>query len=395
MATIHQLDAAHSRALDQQFRPRTLKAHRAAARRWAQFVVGVLNADSLLLFDPAAVAPPSPADVRVAEAKMMAWVQWLHMSISPASIRNYLSSFWAQHQVWMRGRSLRDLGVDFAALRQVVSIMTKREPPLKRTKRPFSAVLLARLVRFSLCARCATAERFRRIMAYAAAALALEQLLRISEVTRSCTPTTADGNPMRVQDLVFLSAGGRPVRTPSCLADGIDRELLVTHASVRCPDSKSGHGYDDLCLPAGDPLLARLVIGRSNGLIRLRTDWDANMGPVSACRALWFHMALFPGPAPDAPLFRVYAPRTALPSALPLASFKSWFKAACVAGGVEYKQFGSHCFRVGGMVAMQQAGASVTEVMAQGRWRSDVWAVYCRRDPATARQWASIIMAGQ
>ena len=131
-------------------------------------------------------------------------------------------------------------------------------------------------------------------MAYAAAALALEQLLRISEVTQSCTPTTADGNPMRVQDLVFLSADGRPVRAPSCLADGVDRELLVTHASVRCPDSKSGHGYDDLCLPAGAPLLARLVISRSGGLIRLRRDWDVNMGPVSACRALWLHMALFP-----------------------------------------------------------------------------------------------------
>ena len=33
-------------------------------------------------------------------------------------------------------------------------------------------------------------------------------------------------------------------------------------------------------------------------------------------------------------------------------------------------------------------------VLAQGRWRSDVWQVYCRRDPKASMEWARRILGG-
>ena len=59
----------------------------------------------------------------------------------------------------------------------------------------------------------------------------------------------------------------------------------------------------------------------------------------------------------------------------------------------DYAKYGAHAFRVGGVVAMQDAGASAVEVMAQGRWRSDAWRVYSRRSKRSSMTWASAIMA--
>ena len=134
----------------------------------------------------------------------------------------------------------------------------------------------------------------------------------------------------------------------------------------------------------------------SNGqLLRINGAVSWRVGPsssaVGACRALWAHFAWFPPSCRTAPFLRQYPSN----GQLSVSAFKSWFVRACSHAGIDHSLFGIHCFRVGGMVAMQDGGASLPAVLAQGRWRSDAWTVYCRRRPATAMLWASAIMTAQ
>jgi hypothetical protein len=48
------------------------------------------------------------------------------------------------------------------------------------------------------------------------------------------------------------------------------------------------------------------------------------------------------------------------------AAFLHDFKAVCHETGLRYEQWGTHAFRVGGMNELQDAGASVAEIMAIG-----------------------------
>ena len=123
--------------------------------------------------------------------------------------------------------------------------------------------------------------------------------------------------------------------------------------------------------------------------------------PPSACRSLWAFMALFPVVGPKrarglppsheaTPLFRMYA----APSKQLVGSiWQGWFRDACKDAKITYKDFGISCFRIGGMMAMQLQGASEVEVMAQGRWVSDVWRVYSRRDKDSSAKWAGAILS--
>jgi hypothetical protein len=66
------------------------------------------------------------------------------------------------------------------------------------------------------------------------------------------------------------------------------------------------------------------------------------------------------------------------------AEFIRDFKMVCRAADLQYPQWGTHAFRVGGMNALQDAGASVPEIMALGHWRSDAWMTYSSQAQQTA-----------
>jgi len=365
-----------------------VSSQNSAVKRWAQFVHVVLGGDSVVLFDVSG-GLPSAADVREAEAKVLLFAQWLRLSLTPASVRQYLSSLWAQHQSWMGGRSLADLGVDFSALRMVLRIMLKQSPPRKHVKAPFSAALLARLLPFSWSSRGSLSACYFRTAGYAAAAMALEQMMRLSEIVRTAKCARANLNPISVGDVRFFDLDECEMAWPSGIADARARESSVRYAIARCPNSKAGDGYDDLYMPAGSLFLQQWTVVGKNGAVSWRVGPSSSA--VGACRALWAHFAWFPPTCRTAPFLRQYPSN----GQLLVSAFKSWFVRACSHAGIDHSLFGIHCFRVGGMVAMQDGGASLPAVMAQGRWRSDAWTVYCRRRPATAMLWASAIMTAQ
>ena len=68
------------------------------------------------------------------------------------------------------------------------------------------------------------------------------------------------------------------------------------------------------------------------------------------------------------------------------------FKMVCRAANMQYERWGTHAFRVGGMNALQDAGASVPEIMALGHWRSDAWLLYSRRNKPRLQEWAKQIL---
>ena len=68
------------------------------------------------------------------------------------------------------------------------------------------------------------------------------------------------------------------------------------------------------------------------------------------------------------------------------------FRKVCRLADLRYSSWGTHAFRVGGMNALQDAGASVTEIMALGHWRSDAWMLYSRRNKPRLREWSQQIL---
>jgi hypothetical protein len=99
---------------------------------------------------------------------------------------------------------------------------------------------------------------------------------------------------------------------------------------------------------------------------------------------------------PVVPLFRTV--RQGAASQMTRSMFLHDFKIVCRAAkahtGTElwYSQWGTHAFRVGGMNALQDAGASVAQIMALGHWKSDAWLLYSRRNRPQLMYWSRQIL---
>jgi len=72
--------------------------------------------------------------------------------------------------------------------------------------------------------------------------------------------------------------------------------------------------------------------------------------------------------------------------------FVNDFRKVCRLADMQYSMWGTHAFRVGGMNALQDAGASVSEIMALGHWRSDAWMLYSCRNKPRLRAWSRQIL---
>ena len=96
------------------------------------------------------------------------------------------------------------------------------------------------------------------------------------------------------------------------------------------------------------------------------------------------------------PLFRTVRQGAAsqMTRSMFIYDFKVVCRAAIAKTGTElrYSQWGTHAFRVGGMNALQDAGASVAEIMALGHWKSDAWLLYSRRNRPRLMYWSRQIL---
>ena len=61
--------------------------------------------------------------------------------------------------------------------------------------------------------------------------------------------------------------------------------------------------------------------------------------------------------------------------------FRRVFKELCKGAvpPLNADEYGLHCFRVGGMNLLMDLGASAPQICALGRWSTDCWQLYARR----------------
>ena len=76
-------------------------------------------------------------------------------------------------------------------------------------------------------------------------------------------------------------------------------------------------------------------------------------------------------------------------------SFWSHFRKGCRKANIVFDGLGKHSFRVGGMNRLQDLGASVATICAHGRWASDAWATYSRRNQLSLMSWQQLMAQAQ
>ena len=96
-------------------------------------------------------------------------------------------------------------------------------------------------------------------------------------------------------------------------------------------------------------------------------------GPVCAVSAL-LHMCHIVPAGPRTPLFQLDGGQ-ALSSACVVRLLRSLVQATPALANVRMTM---HSLRIGGTVALQEAGASEVAIQLAGRWRSDSWKAYVR-----------------
>ena len=101
---------------------------------------------------------------------------------------------------------------------------------------------------------------------------------------------------------------------------------------------------------------------------------------LSPCAYFWDLFTFHPLPRiqhDSTPLFA--SSISSRSSRLTERDFMKQWKAFCTAAGMPFK-FGKHAFRRGGINRLIDIGCSAPVIAALGRWKSDVWQIYARRN---------------
>jgi hypothetical protein len=226
---------------------------------------------------------------------------------------------------------------------------------------------------------CCSNTRFMLDRVRMAVAVMLTAVLRSSEIVDNQYMSAANRSPIWMADVQFANGLGDRART---LERGHDGTVPAgsDYATTKMPPSKA-----DPVQRAGNELFfpGRLPESKVNG--------------AKECIENWFNdYPVHPELQHVTPLFRTV--RTGTPTQFTRATFLNDFKwvcrqaLECTGTELRYSQWGTHAFRVGGMNALQDAGASVAEIMALGHWRSDAWLAYSRRSRPRLMYWSRQIL---
>jgi hypothetical protein len=328
---------------------------------WLLFCRHIARCDHLLLRGH---KQPSAADVHRAESLLLAFAVWLRRSYSAATVGTYINSVKSAHFKWVGITAFRDLGVAFSRLALLLKILKRDDPVKRRTKTPFTLSSVRRL--WASVTDEWAAGHFDTMRFWSMLTLAFQQLLRLNEISNVQATSLANCHPMMVSHLQFFSITDQLIPHPTSVTSAARVLPQLHHAVLRMPPSKAD--------PFGNNHPLFLPIGRADHAV------------YSPCWNLWFLIATFPVAsdlADSTPLFRQSTggtPNTLQPVVqVSVEVFWSDFKHFCRNANIQYDQYGTHAFRVGGMNTLQDAGVGCPEMMALGRWASDIWTVYSRR----------------
>jgi hypothetical protein len=334
---------------------------RVAATHWLLFCKYVAHRDHILLHGHLL---PTQDRVQRAEADLLVFATWLRRSYSAATVATYITGVKAAHFAWAGVVSFRDLGVSFARVSLLLKILQRDQPTQRRIKVPFTLAHFERLL--PVVMREWVSGSYDVMRFWAMITLAFQQLLRLNEIGNVQSESLANRHPMMVGHLSFRSSEGGELAHPTSVAMAAQNLRSLHHAILKMPPSKADP------FACNHPLY--LPLGRME---------KARFSP---CWNLWFMVATHPVDptvADQVPLFQASVsgvPRSTPPfTQVKAAVFWSDFKRFCRLADVQYSQFGTHAFRVGGMNALQDAGVGGPEIMAMGRWASDCFTHYSRR----------------
>ena len=321
------------------------------------------------------------------EYKLLLFIAFLGRVRKPKVLKGrvmmgYVGHVKTMHAKVAMGRAFKDVVDATGRLQTISKVMQSWRPSDERMKVAFS---VAHFEVFSLCVdelkkNVAIDVRFLLDRVRMAVAVMLTGVLRSSEICDNKDCAAANRAPIWLSDLRFMrsATGGDDVSLePS--EDG-KAPVGAEYIQSRMPPSKS-----DPVQRVGNELHfpGKLPEARVKGAKECIEDF-VNDYPVPA------HLHKV------SPLFRTT--REGAASQMTRAMFLHDFKRVCrltlqtVGTELFYSQWGTHAFRVGGMNALQDAGASVAEIMAIGHWRSDAWLLYSRRNRPRLMYWSRQIL---
>jgi hypothetical protein len=333
---------------------------------------------SLRLLDEAQVLD-QPVKVRLqaileAERRLLLFSRWLARSYVSSTVFKYVSDVKALQRSY-NGVPLAALGVAFHRLPILFRAMRREAPGgTREEKAPWEVGMFEQqregqgagsscgLFADSGKGR-AKATAFEKATVDCVQALAFEQLLRLSELVRTGVATNAETYPLTWGDVEFLGAGGH-ILPWSEQGEPLGCPVLLV---LRMPPSKKDRiGTGELRCPFPE-------------------GWQEGAALNAAGPKLWRYARRYPvarNKAAVTPLFREKEGKKGAPvSRLSKSRFTRAFNVLCreASPPIVYSQFGIHCFRVGGMNRLMDLGATAPQICALGRWSSDCWQLYARR----------------
>jgi len=318
---------------------------------------------------------PSKSEVGVAEWQLLMFGTWLYRgSYASSTVTNYIGAVKKWHEQ-ATGLPAVALGIVFYRLPTLLRVVKKLRPPKERSKRPWEfeyslAVIkgwcgLAGGMDFTLMPRNERFE-FQLEVVWEVIKLAFEQLMRLAELVTTSPPSVSMRRPLKWDDVKFFDAAGRQL-----MYDSKGRPMGVpVKATLREPPSKTRSGGGLLILP-------------------FPYGWQEDKACLAAGPGLFRFQRRHPVPratAPTIPLFGMSRFDKTRPFVVQVSqqTFVTRMHALCRGASpvIRYEGLGIHAYRVGGCNRLIDLGASAPQVCAAGRWLSDCWVLYARRQRA-------------
>jgi hypothetical protein len=294
---------------------------------------------------------------------------FLHRTLAPATIATYWAAVIAAHRDWLDGTSLRELGIVFPAIRDHISVFRLREPIKEQKENLWTLQQTVDVLDTSpdlmLWNRPTRSDdEFRQRSVFAVINTLWSQLLRASEILPSSSAAQARASTAlwNLSDLSFHSTDGLEIPILPSGSPDPSRVHELAFAKMRMVPSKADKHATNL------PLLFPMAHNSaSRAMSPCAYFWDlCVLHPV--CKA--FHSST--------PLFG--SSMSSRGDRLSEHQFMKQWKLFCTIAGITFKLFGKHAFRRGGINRLIDLGCSAPQIAALGRWKSDVWKIYARRN---------------
>ena len=351
-----ELEAALIETLGNRYADTTVSSQNVGVKHWILFNNLVLHSTEYLLFTQG--QRPSPHQVSKAEYKLLLFAMYLAKDYPGRTVSEYVYHVRAKHFQWLNFTDIADMGVVFSRLPLLLRILKKKTPGVMRSKKPFTKSNLQRL--WSVCSVAFHRGDFEVMLFWITITTAFQQLLRLNEIVTMPVKSQANKFPISTADLTFFDVNGNAIQHPDSKAQAWQMQDLVAYATIVAPPTKADA---EAC---NEPYYLPMSAGEARF--------------ICPCWALWQFLAAFPMPLlarQGTALFRSTGTPFAVQSKF--AQYLRSFKKACRAANIQYSGYGKHCYRVGGLNALQDAGCTMPQLMAMGHWKSDAWMAYSRR----------------